>query len=86
VCIIITIEMKLIDQLEEDLLALTPAERIVQLHEVSYFLQSLAGVIKVEQDIQDDSDIEDLVKQAMVIKEVMMADDKLPKGSNDNKK
>ncbi len=40
--------MRLIDVVEEELLALNPEERLERLKDIGYFLQSAAQVIKAE--------------------------------------
>ena len=71
--------MRLSEQIERDLLALTPAERLQQLRDVSFFIQSLAALKKAENEapVDEKDDYQDIIKQARVIKEALKEDELL---------
>lgn len=65
--------MRLSEQIEQDLLDLEPSERLEMLQQVSYFIQSLAALKKAENEkpVDEKEDYEELIKQAILIREVM---------------
>lgn len=67
----IVFSMKIIDQIEEDLLELTPQERIDMIRDIGYFISCAAQMHKVENLEDAEADMKNLVEQADKIKKML---------------